>query len=572
MPKPDGIPTRGTKKYTGCWTCRKRGIRCDEKRPCCQNCVVHGVICEGYKLKLCWNDDSESSSMRRLKKNRCLVLYEWKENQLLDQLQIDYFLDRIDTASVFLNPRSLEIENEFGYGPFTVFKASCEVEMSKEHVSQNYESIIGDSETFSLGTRSRIQERLEQNSFEGVFPDLEIEVSLLEFWDRHYSKSLTPVDETEVNPYNLLLKEAFDKPHPADIQRGIFHTVCAICSSFLSTSADLAFIAPEYQNTNFDEYRMFHKIRALNFVSDKYSWKEVGTIEELSFLVGSIYFLLATDSFNSSDEWQIHLRGAVSALKAISDMDGGILISGQGEPEGLSSALQFFCQMTKVAYLESTLYQFSDDVCNKNLTVEDLEFMKYPEDSITESLVYRNSGITPGMMRCLTNIVRFLQVTDSLEAQTSAVKNIEEELVECKPPAFNAGIGSLNPLIVHHQSMIFYTAINLLFLREVKKREPHDLQALVDSGIDHIEMYEEISKNITGLGLFWPCFIVCCEATSKESQARVRQWLEIIEPYGVDTMRRGSRVINTVWHRREDGDQVSWLSVIREIDSSLWLA
>ncbi|CDK27137.1 unnamed protein product [Kuraishia capsulata CBS 1993] len=572
MTKADMLATRGTKKFTGCWTCRKRGIRCDEKKPFCKKCVIHGVKCEGYMVKLCWTDNYGTSLERRSRKNRCLVLYEWKENQLLDDVQIGNLLNRIDTASVHLYPESLDYQNEFGYGPFNVFTASCNAEMGDRLKGQIYDSTSSDSDAFSIGPPSRIRERLEQTSFMGVNRDLEIEIFLLDFWDCYFSKTLTPVDETEVNPYNLLLKEALDKPHPADIQRAILHTVCAICSSFLSTCADNDFIAPEYQNTSFHEYRMFHKIRALSFVSDKYSWREACTTEELIFLVGSIYFLLASDGFKSSDEWQIHLNGAVSALKTISDSDGGNLISGRGDPADLSSALLFFAQMTRLAYLQSTLYLLSDDVCNKYLTVQDLEFMSFPEENYSKSLLYRNAGITPGMMRCLTNIVKYIQVADSPEAQENAARDIEQELVECKPLPFNATIDSINPLIVYHQSVIFHTAIALLFLREVKKEDPRNLQDLVDSGIDHIEIYEEISKDFTSLSLFWPCFIIFCEATSPESQSRVKEWLELAELYCVDTMKRGSRVINTVWDRRKGGNQVSWLSVIREIDSTLWLA
>ena len=36
-------------KSTGCYQCRKRKIRCDEKRPGCDRCKTHGVACPGYR-------------------------------------------------------------------------------------------------------------------------------------------------------------------------------------------------------------------------------------------------------------------------------------------------------------------------------------------------------------------------------------------------------------------------------------------------------------------------------------------------------------------------------------------
>lgn len=36
-------------RSSGCFTCRKRKVRCDERRPGCQRCATHGVPCPGYR-------------------------------------------------------------------------------------------------------------------------------------------------------------------------------------------------------------------------------------------------------------------------------------------------------------------------------------------------------------------------------------------------------------------------------------------------------------------------------------------------------------------------------------------
>lgn len=41
------MPTRSS----GCYTCRKRKIRCDEARPGCKRCTTHGVQCPGYRTE-----------------------------------------------------------------------------------------------------------------------------------------------------------------------------------------------------------------------------------------------------------------------------------------------------------------------------------------------------------------------------------------------------------------------------------------------------------------------------------------------------------------------------------------
>lgn len=51
-------PTPGKKKksktFTGCFTCRSRKIRCDLKKPSCNNCKKTGVTCGGYDINLRW--------------------------------------------------------------------------------------------------------------------------------------------------------------------------------------------------------------------------------------------------------------------------------------------------------------------------------------------------------------------------------------------------------------------------------------------------------------------------------------------------------------------------------------
>lgn len=45
-----------TRVRTGCFTCRKRKKKCDEKRPTCLNCQKTGIICEGYPQQVYWEN------------------------------------------------------------------------------------------------------------------------------------------------------------------------------------------------------------------------------------------------------------------------------------------------------------------------------------------------------------------------------------------------------------------------------------------------------------------------------------------------------------------------------------
>lgn len=58
-------PQRRSKTYSGCWTFQARHIKCDEQRPSCNKCLTHGLVCEGYHLRLSWvgnpKDERESA-------------------------------------------------------------------------------------------------------------------------------------------------------------------------------------------------------------------------------------------------------------------------------------------------------------------------------------------------------------------------------------------------------------------------------------------------------------------------------------------------------------------------------
>lgn len=55
---------RRTKTFTGCWTCRARHVKCDERRPLCLRCTNAKIDCEGYEVRLSWAS-TRSPVMRR---------------------------------------------------------------------------------------------------------------------------------------------------------------------------------------------------------------------------------------------------------------------------------------------------------------------------------------------------------------------------------------------------------------------------------------------------------------------------------------------------------------------------
>ncbi|CAN6674711.1 hypothetical protein TRVA0_062S00166 [Trichomonascus vanleenenianus] len=57
---------------TGCWTCRRRGYKCDEAKPVCKNCTRLQIACEGYGIRLKWQDEQTPQKKGR-KRNYTLT-------------------------------------------------------------------------------------------------------------------------------------------------------------------------------------------------------------------------------------------------------------------------------------------------------------------------------------------------------------------------------------------------------------------------------------------------------------------------------------------------------------------
>jgi hypothetical protein len=120
---PRRVPKKSIKRsktFTGCWTCRSRGVKCGEEKPACVRCSKGSFHCEGYGVRLVWPDEYDSNptgAQRRL----FAQLHE-SNGPTLGERQLDTSLDTLDAAIV------VDQEQD---GPFSVFRlASSEAEVS----------------------------------------------------------------------------------------------------------------------------------------------------------------------------------------------------------------------------------------------------------------------------------------------------------------------------------------------------------------------------------------------------------------------------------------------------------
>lgn len=56
---------RRTHALGGCRTCRRRHVKCDQKRPACLTCRALGVTCEGFSDEVRWMSGKKQPNARQ---------------------------------------------------------------------------------------------------------------------------------------------------------------------------------------------------------------------------------------------------------------------------------------------------------------------------------------------------------------------------------------------------------------------------------------------------------------------------------------------------------------------------
>ncbi|KAH8893569.1 hypothetical protein GQ53DRAFT_839991 [Thozetella sp. PMI_491] len=87
--------------FTGCWTCKARRVRCDERPGSCRNCAKKGVACGGYDIKLQWVADpfAQLSAMAPSTQGRRSIRLDKVIGQRYRIEEIDSFISKIDNSA-----------------------------------------------------------------------------------------------------------------------------------------------------------------------------------------------------------------------------------------------------------------------------------------------------------------------------------------------------------------------------------------------------------------------------------------------------------------------------------------
>ncbi|CAN6664212.1 arginine metabolism regulation protein II [Trichomonascus vanleenenianus] len=109
------MPIARTKTFTGCWTCRSRKIKCDLRRPACLRCEKADIHCEGYTIRLSWNNSRSKTQDEDFFQRRNVEFVEYPPEMMYETYE-----DMDITLAKLHSPRFVTDET-VSLGPFGVF-------------------------------------------------------------------------------------------------------------------------------------------------------------------------------------------------------------------------------------------------------------------------------------------------------------------------------------------------------------------------------------------------------------------------------------------------------------------
>ncbi|KAL6853236.1 fungal-specific transcription factor domain-containing protein [Trichoderma novae-zelandiae] len=159
-----------TRSFSACWTCRRRRVKCNGVGVPCNPCRKHRIECEGYGIELVWVDP-KTGAYPPFCRRAMDFEHTWRGRPVLNEERLQRLIDEvddIDKASSEPSPSS---------SPFTVFTA-CRSGMRAEPA---------DSTTDTSPSSSRVMESLPSFS-----PPARISSSPLNEDFNFVARSLTP--------------------------------------------------------------------------------------------------------------------------------------------------------------------------------------------------------------------------------------------------------------------------------------------------------------------------------------------------------------------------------------------
>lgn len=591
------VPTKSdrepqSKSFTGCWTCRHRHVKCDERHPICLRCESANIQCKGYALQLSWVD--EGPHPKRLVRRITPVQRHW---QPINAEEVQNILS--DLAAK---------DGEGQAGLFTVFSAnplpapSCNPAQSPDNVDirisgqpSSYvdntldgmdnvamtraETWVFDESSFSVDTSSinfeqgsevcRFETELaddstnqdsrvtfdaedrnnEEDSTDSgilqlnqghsksfpshldVLPRPSSQQKLLHHWVTHLSSAIQPTASTDDRLASVCLSLAYEGINTAsNVSTGRLALFHAICSMSAFNLGALHGQDPSLIELGIRHQQLSQIHLRLNILSND--------PKEIIAVLSTITLFIVDSAINgTSDSWREHIRGGEKVLKNNQEF--------WSHSSSASIIFQFFQVLKLVAKL-----QMSRDVEDLDLEVHSCDTSHF-SDAI---------GISPALLHLL-NVNKYL-FSDSQLSELD-LDRIEIQLLLARVLPDEGATSAHSQMRIHHES-IFYYAFLIHFKRYVRGASIEEIEDLVEKGAECILRLDDVACKNPVVAITWPIIVIASHIREPIMRQRLRHWFASRRRYAFAAYEIAEKLLEEVWESHanaQDGSMKDWQDV-----------
>ncbi|KAJ5790613.1 transcriptional regulator family: Fungal Specific TF [Penicillium psychrosexuale] len=150
----------------GCSTCRRRHVKCDQKRPVCRTCRALGVKCEGYSDQVLWMRTDSGEEAESTRGTRRYLYSEQSRVSMSTALGSDLISGSIDASLAEVDSRLRDpersLDGDIVIGPFAVLDFSSAPQKPQESVHE-IEPVKSDI-NFAVEAETMAPEELQEPS------------------------------------------------------------------------------------------------------------------------------------------------------------------------------------------------------------------------------------------------------------------------------------------------------------------------------------------------------------------------------------------------------------------------
>ncbi|KAH8661733.1 fungal-specific transcription factor domain-containing protein [Ilyonectria robusta] len=581
-----------SKTYTGCWTCRARGIKCDEQKPECGRCLRSNLRCAGYHVKLVW--DVQDGEAEKPAKRRAFLTAHDARQPVLSASEIRLALAEADVA---------DARNPVQSGPFTVFSASVNPETPRassetpeedDHNQDNGACV--ETSTVWCHDLGEIDIQAQDRSGRDVDHAVMKWMHGIDHEHHHDTKGvMTMVSiKQKVFPHIPAYISSASKE-----ERSLFHDWVTVLSGlmmptqyldnpFRTIFIPLALAAPSSSSESSGNGALLHSIYAIS----AFNQAQLSSSNEYLFSLGTKHHRIALEHLRRS-LMQPEESQTEAILATIINMSSIDVIKGQSASWRIHHAggwtwLQHIMEngatqsanasvLCQIFFCISTLGQSHPEVMSRLERRQGIQ-PKFAYSMQVWDKPYaldRLFGITQPV---LEGIMRTNTLSEPVcHATQEEIEDLDLFIRRNDPDVLISDMEEEYDDITRHHTCTFFCASLIYFERRLRKTSPRKIQRLVQRSLDHLCAIDalEVEQKLVVCGLFWPVFVTACEAENFNNlRARALQMFDKGTLLGIGNILSARKVVEEVWRRRDndcEGVDTTWQSVMADLELDLIL-